>query len=177
MFYVWFRYRFCIFLWFFYLILKLLRHCGISLGFFFYFIFFVYLWTKFVKLSGIIMEIECTIGEKLTVLLGKNWMYCWGHLWYLKINSNCYLTFFKRTLWARIPLRRGALDPTLCDTMCQWHTTGRWFSPDTPVSSTNKTDRHELIEILLEVALNTITSPLCHFFYYVVIKTWNPWGN
>jgi hypothetical protein len=34
--------------------------------------------------------------------------------------------------------------------------TGQWFSPDTPVSSTNKTDRHDRTEILLKVALNTI---------------------
>ena len=31
---------------------------------------------------------------------------------------------------------------------------GRWFSP---VSSTNKTDRLDITEILLKVALNTIT--------------------
>jgi hypothetical protein len=34
---------------------------------------------------------------------------------------------------------------------------GLWFSPGTPVSSTNKTDRHDITEILLTVALNTIT--------------------
>jgi hypothetical protein len=33
---------------------------------------------------------------------------------------------------------------------------GRWFSPGTPVSSTNKTDHHNIAEILLKVALNTI---------------------
>ena len=33
---------------------------------------------------------------------------------------------------------------------------GRWFSPGTPVSSTNKTVRHDITEILLKVALNTI---------------------
>ena len=31
-----------------------------------------------------------------------------------------------------------------------------WFSPGTPVSSTNKTDRLDIAEILLKVALNTI---------------------
>jgi len=31
-----------------------------------------------------------------------------------------------------------------------------WFSPGIPVSSTNKTDRHDIAEILLKVALNTI---------------------
>jgi hypothetical protein len=34
---------------------------------------------------------------------------------------------------------------------------GRLFSPGTPVSSTNKTDRHGMTEILLKVALSTIT--------------------
>jgi len=33
---------------------------------------------------------------------------------------------------------------------------GRWFSPGTPASSSTKTDRHDMIEILLKVALNTI---------------------
>jgi len=31
-----------------------------------------------------------------------------------------------------------------------------WFSPGIAVSSTNKTDRHDITEILLEVALSTI---------------------
>ena len=30
---------------------------------------------------------------------------------------------------------------------------GRWFSPGTPVSSTTKTGRHDIAEILLKVAL------------------------
>ena len=34
---------------------------------------------------------------------------------------------------------------------------GRCFSPGIPVSSTIKTDRHDIIEILLKVALNTIS--------------------
>jgi hypothetical protein len=32
---------------------------------------------------------------------------------------------------------------------------GRWFSPSTPASSTTKTGRHDIAEILLKVALNT----------------------
>jgi hypothetical protein len=34
------------------------------------------------------------------------------------------------------------------------------FSLGTPVSSTNKADRHDKTEILLKVELNTITQPL-----------------
>jgi hypothetical protein len=35
---------------------------------------------------------------------------------------------------------------------------GRWFSPGTPVSSTTKTGRHDIAEILLKVTLNTTKS-------------------
>jgi hypothetical protein len=40
--------------------------------------------------------------------------------------------------------------------MWHWLAIGWWFSPGTPVSSTNKTDHHDIAEILLKVALNTI---------------------
>jgi hypothetical protein len=50
---------------------------------------------------------------------------------------------------------RGVLDTTLCE-VCKWLATVLWFSPGTPVSSINKTDRHDITEILLKVALNTI---------------------
>jgi hypothetical protein len=45
---------------------------------------------------------------------------------------------------------------TLCDKVCQLLPAGRWFSPGPPVSSTNITDHHDITEILLKVALNTI---------------------
>jgi hypothetical protein len=61
------------------------------------------------------------------------------------------------TLWVRTLLIQGVLDTTLCDKVCQWLEASRWFYPGTPVSSTNKTDRHYITEILLKVALNTIT--------------------
>jgi hypothetical protein len=47
---------------------------------------------------------------------------------------------------------------------------GRWFSPGTPASSTTKTGRHDIAEILLKVALNTIKSNLMvlgQFSYYL----------
>ena len=34
--------------------------------------------------------------------------------------------------------------------------TGQWFSSGTPDSSTNKTDRHNIVEIVLKAVLNTI---------------------
>jgi hypothetical protein len=62
------------------------------------------------------------------------------------VYHQCHLhcEFEPRSWW-------GAFDRTLCDKYCQWFATGQWFSPGTPVSSTNKTDRHNITEILLKV--------------------------
>ena len=71
-------------------------------------------------------------------------------------NCLCNQCLSPLKLWVlRTPLRRGVLDTTLCDKVCQWLAAGRWFSPGTQVSSTNKTDCHNLTEILLKVALIT----------------------
>jgi len=43
-----------------------------------------------------------------------------------------------------------------CDQVCQSLATGQWFSPAIPVYSTNKTDCHDITEILLKMVLNTI---------------------
>ena len=50
---------------------------------------------------------------------------------------------------------QDVLDITLCDKVCQC----LWFCPGTAVFSTNKTDRHDITEILLKVAFNAITLP------------------
>jgi hypothetical protein len=42
---------------------------------------------------------------------------------------------------------------TASDKVYQLLAHGRWFSPGTPVSSTTKTGRHDIAEILLKVAL------------------------
>jgi hypothetical protein len=54
-------------------------------------------------------------------------------------------------LWVRISIRARCI--TLCGNVCKWLATCRWFSQ---VSSTNKTDHHDITEALLKVALNTI---------------------
>ena len=45
----------------------------------------------------------------------------------------------------------NVLDTILCDKVCQWFVEDQMFSAGTPVSSTNKTDRHDITEILLKV--------------------------
>jgi hypothetical protein len=55
---------------------------------------------------------------------------------------------------------RGVLDTTLCDKVCQWLATELSdFLGYSGFDSTNITDRHEIAEIFLKVALNTINQP------------------
>ena len=83
---------------------------------------------------------------------GKSWSWSYGSWIY---NYLCNQCLSPPSLWFRILLMASVLDTTLCDKVCQWLATGLWFSPSTPVSSTNKADRHDIAEILLKVALNT----------------------
>jgi hypothetical protein len=104
------------------------------------------------------------------------YMYWLGPLWswsydILIYNYLCNRCLSPLTFWVRIPLRWGVLDTTLCDKVCQWIATGRWFSLGTPVSSTNKTDRHDINEIWLTVAWNTLT--LTETWYFIFFL-W-PW--
>ena len=58
--------------------------------------------------------------------------------------------------FAKLSEINSTLDTTLYDKVCQRLAAGRWFYMGTSVS-TKKTDRHDITEILLKVALNTIT--------------------
>jgi hypothetical protein len=88
---------------------------------------------------------------------GSSWSWSYGSWIYHYLCNQCTSPL---TLWVWTPLRRGVLDTKLCDTVCQWLATGRWFSPDTPVSSTNISDRHDITEILFKVTLIAISLTL-----------------
>ena len=72
-------------------------------------------------------------------LLGASSSWSYGSWIY---NYRCIQCIPPLMLWVRISIR--ARCTTLCDKVCQWLVTGRWFSPGTPVSSINKTDRHDI---------------------------------
>ena len=93
---------------------------------------------------------------------GMSWSWSYGN-WIYNHLCNHWLSPLK--LWIRIPLMVSVLDTTLCDIVCQWHKAGQRFSLCTPVSFTNKTDSHDITEILLKVAFNTIT--------LILIQKWN----
>jgi hypothetical protein len=82
---------------------------------------------------------------------------------------NQYLS--RLTLWVRIRSWRGVMNTTLCDKVCQWLAAGRWLSPCTPVSSTIKTDRHDISEILLKVAFWTHLTKT--YLLLIVFILWN----
>jgi len=75
--------------------------------------------------------------------LSRPWSY--GGWIYKYLCSQCLSPLM---LWVRLPLR--AMYTTLCDKVCQWPLIDRWFFPGPPVSSTNKTDRHDITEIIVE---------------------------
>ena len=60
-------------------------------------------------------------------------------------NYLCHQYISPLTFWVWI--LSGVLDTALYDKVYQWLAAGQWFSPGTPVSSTNKTDRHDIAEI------------------------------
>jgi hypothetical protein len=113
-----------------------------------------------------------------------SWSWSYGSWIYNYIWNQCLSPLM---LLVRISIR--ARCTTLCDKVCQWLATDRWFSPGPLVSSTNKTDRHVITEILLKVVLNTIkqtnkqTSLHMYYHLFVVIeritvmpqKSWQLW--
>ena len=91
--------------------------------------------------------------------------------------------------WCEFESIRG-MCTTSCDKVCQWLATGRWFSLGPLVSSTNKTDRHVIVESgikdhktnqLFLISTNlieptTVQNYLCmvfmnFVFYYVDLKS------
>jgi hypothetical protein len=103
---------------------------------------------------------------------GPSWSWSYGS-WIYNYIYNQYLS--PLTLLVRIPFRWGVLDKTLCDQVCQWLATGLPVTPGTPVSSTNKTDRHDITEILLYIYITlnlifTITRKIIGFTYLFLSK-------
>ena len=79
------------------------------------------------------------------IFRGPSWAWSYGN-WVYNYVGNQYIS--PLTLWLRIALRRGLIKTKLYDKVCQWLAAGRWFSPGTPVSCTDKTDHHDMTEIL-----------------------------
>jgi hypothetical protein len=98
---------------------------------------------------------------------GPSWPWLYGSWMYIYL---CNQFLSPLMLWIRISFR--ARCTTLCDKVCQWLATCRWFSPGPPVSSTNKTDHYNITEILLKVALSDYClTPTQQFFSFIMART------
>jgi hypothetical protein len=73
------------------------------------------------------------------------------------LSNNSYKPI-TNTAWVRfVNYKKGCTQLTAAsDKVYQLLAHGRWFSLGTPASSITKTGRHDIVEILLKVALNTI---------------------
>jgi hypothetical protein len=69
--------------------------------------------------------------------------------------------------------RKGCTRSALAsDNVYQLLAHGRWFSPGTPASFTTKTGRHNIAEILLKMALNTVNQIKSTLFKKRKFKQW-----
>jgi hypothetical protein len=100
--------------------------------------------------------------QKTHLWRNSNLMFKWGCIWWVLFV--CLMTYAIR-----------ARCTTLCDKICQWLATAVWISLGPPISSTNKTDRHDITEILLKVALNTIKQTNKTNIIIVSSKHWQLW--
>ena len=110
--------------------------------------------------KNIYLIIDCYLFK------GSSWSWSYSS-WIYYYLSNQFLSHI--TLSDRILL----IDTALCDKVCRWVAAGLWFSPCSPLSSTNKTDRDE---ILLKVVL--ITTTHCDIFLHCHRqRLYLNWGN
>jgi hypothetical protein len=87
--------------------------------------------------------------------LGSSWSCSYGSWIY---NYLCNQRLSATKLWVRTPFMARCARYNIMWQSGKWLATGRWFSPGTPISSTNETDHHDITDILLKVALNTINN-------------------
>jgi hypothetical protein len=95
----------------------------------------------------------------------KNWTCCFQMEYLLILGKNTIVP--QPIKWSMSWMRCIPYIIKLCDKVCQWLATGRWFSPVPPVSSTNKAYRHKIPDIFLKVALNTIALTLTQYIHKV----------
>ena len=103
---------------------------------------------SYIPLTSFLRHNQC---QRFHFSEGPSWSWSYGSWIYNYLCNQCISPLM---LWVRISIR--ARCTTLRGKVCQWLATGWCFFPCPTVSSTNKTDRHDITEILLKVALNTV---------------------
>ena len=114
----------------------------------------------------------CAIALIILTQEGLLWSWSYGSWIYNYLCNQCLSPLTLR-VWTLFWW--GVLNTTLCDKVCRWLATGQWFSQGTLVSFTNKTDLHDITEILLKWALkHNNTNPLHRIsFIRKKLKYWD----
>jgi hypothetical protein len=110
-----------------------------------------------------------------SILLFKRPPWPWSYDSWI-YNYRCNQCLSPLMLYVRISIR--ARCTTSYDKVCYWLATGPLYSLNTPVSSTNKTDRHDITELLLKVVLSTlkcIWNISIFLWIYWFLKLVNSW--
>jgi hypothetical protein len=105
------------------------------------------------------LQHACTLTRTILIY------YSWGHhdREIVGFMPTCAICLSTLKLGVRIPIMaRCTWSNNMWYKICQWLAAGLWFSLCTPASFTNKTDRHDITEILLKVALNPPFNILIH---------------
>ena len=104
---------------------------------------------------------------------------------YWPVYKSCKYIYYKicceKKIWTKMvynsipPIStKQTIQHYVCDKVCHWLPTGQWFTPSTPISSTSKTDCHNITEILLKVELNTIKPKQNQRLYLTSNYYWTP---
>ena len=87
----------------------------------------------------------CNCNSFLSTLFKLSTVVTWSGLYGSCIyNVLCSQSLSPVTLWVWFPLRWDVLNTKLCDKVCQCFVAGQYFSPHTPISSINNTDRQDI---------------------------------
>ena len=105
----------------------------------------------------LLLMIKWQINNQLSMLMYVHWfvksVICQCSLTYKHCaTSNIFYIFVDKNLSSFVI---ESSNPAQARCTLSGLSTGWWFSPAMPVSSANKTDWHDITEILLKVALNT----------------------
>jgi hypothetical protein len=103
-------------------------------------------WHKVYRFLVIIFIYMCVTMTQNTLTHCYKWqLWLWSYGSWI-YNYPCNQCLVPQMMGVRILIR--ARCTTVCDKVCQWLATGLWLSLGPPVSSTNKTDCHDISEIL-----------------------------
>jgi hypothetical protein len=110
------------------------------------------------RLSWTFSWLNLIIRKKVNIFCcsrGPSWSWSYGSLDLQLPTQSVYIT----TEVVSSNLAHGEVYSILhyVNKVCQWLAAGLWFSPCTPDPFTNKTDHHDIVEILLKVAVNILT--------------------